>query len=84
MEKVWGPLACVRHFNLDFLCRTLYNDNKATVPKLAEKLTLELVHHIEVTFGFTHYHYSSVDSLVTIVCFFLFCLEISSSTGTAD
>uniref|UniRef100_A0A3B3I179 Interferon-induced GTP-binding protein Mx n=1 Tax=Oryzias latipes TaxID=8090 RepID=A0A3B3I179_ORYLA len=26
---------------------TLYNDGHATVPKLAEKLTLELVHHIE-------------------------------------
>ncbi|XP_071349759.1 interferon-induced GTP-binding protein Mx [Trachinotus anak] len=26
---------------------TLYNDGQATVPKLAEKLTLELVHHIE-------------------------------------
>ncbi|CAK6958697.1 Hypothetical predicted protein [Scomber scombrus] len=26
---------------------TLYNDGLATVPKLAEKLTLELVHHIE-------------------------------------
>uniref|UniRef100_A0A7N8XM63 Interferon-induced GTP-binding protein Mx n=1 Tax=Mastacembelus armatus TaxID=205130 RepID=A0A7N8XM63_9TELE len=26
---------------------TLYNDDYATVPKLAEKLTLELVHHIE-------------------------------------
>ncbi|XP_032369867.1 interferon-induced GTP-binding protein Mx [Etheostoma spectabile] len=27
--------------------QTLYNDGHATVPKLAEKLTLELVHHIE-------------------------------------
>uniref|UniRef100_A0A3B3BGZ4 Interferon-induced GTP-binding protein Mx n=1 Tax=Oryzias melastigma TaxID=30732 RepID=A0A3B3BGZ4_ORYME len=27
---------------------TLYSDGHATVPKLAEKLTLELVHHIEV------------------------------------
>ncbi|XP_049893069.1 interferon-induced GTP-binding protein Mx isoform X3 [Epinephelus moara] len=26
---------------------TLYNEGQATVPKLAEKLTLELVHHIE-------------------------------------
>lgn len=31
-----------------FHCSTLYNDGHATVPKLAEKLTLELVHHIEV------------------------------------
>uniref|UniRef100_UPI0037E7FF43 interferon-induced GTP-binding protein Mx isoform X1 n=2 Tax=Semicossyphus pulcher TaxID=241346 RepID=UPI0037E7FF43 len=27
--------------------QTLYNEDHATVPKLAEKLTLELVHHIE-------------------------------------
>uniref|UniRef100_A0A3B3D5Y9 Interferon-induced GTP-binding protein Mx n=1 Tax=Oryzias melastigma TaxID=30732 RepID=A0A3B3D5Y9_ORYME len=31
---------------------TLYSDGHATVPKLAEKLTLELVHHIEVNFRF--------------------------------
>lgn len=30
-------------------CSTLYDEGYATVPKLAEKLTLELVHHIEVT-----------------------------------
>lgn len=28
---------------------TLYEEGHATVPNLAEKLTLELVHHIEVT-----------------------------------
>ncbi|KAG8007466.1 Interferon-induced GTP-binding protein Mx [Nibea albiflora] len=31
---------------------TLYNDGNATVPKLAEKLTLELVHHIEKVTAF--------------------------------
>lgn len=31
-----------------FSHRTLYTDGQASVPKLAEKLTLELVHHIEV------------------------------------
>uniref|UniRef100_A0A4W6D5P1 Interferon-induced GTP-binding protein Mx n=1 Tax=Lates calcarifer TaxID=8187 RepID=A0A4W6D5P1_LATCA len=35
-------------FLVFFSCRsTLYNDGHATVSKLAEKLTLELVHHIE-------------------------------------
>lgn len=28
--------------------RTLYTDGQASIPKLAEKLTIELVHHIEV------------------------------------
>ena len=36
-------------------CSTLYNDGLATVPKLAEKLTLELVHHIEVIFFSTQF-----------------------------
>lgn len=31
-----------------FCCSTLYDEGHATVPKLAEKLTLELVHHIQV------------------------------------
>lgn len=31
-----------------FSHRTLYTDGQASVPKLAEKLTLELVDHIEV------------------------------------
>ena len=31
-----------------FCCSVLYNEGHATVPKLAEKLTLELVHHIQV------------------------------------
>ncbi|KAF1391315.1 hypothetical protein PFLUV_G00040850 [Perca fluviatilis] len=34
-------------FNDHVHFQTLYNDGHATVPKLAEKLTLELVHHIE-------------------------------------
>nr|CBN81093.1 Interferon inducible Mx protein [Dicentrarchus labrax] len=34
-------------FNDHVFFQTLYNDGHATVPKLAEKLTLELVHHIE-------------------------------------
>ncbi|XP_034724666.1 interferon-induced GTP-binding protein Mx [Etheostoma cragini] len=34
-------------FNDHVQFQTLYNDGHATVPKLAEKLTLELVHHIE-------------------------------------
>nr|CAJ76073.2 Mx protein [Dicentrarchus labrax] len=34
-------------FNDHVFFHTLYNDGHATVPKLAEKLTLELVHHIE-------------------------------------
>lgn len=29
-------------------CRCLYDQGQATTPKLAEKLTLELVHHIQV------------------------------------
>ena len=43
-------------------CRTLYNDGHATVPKLAEKLTLELVHHIEVNSYF-----------VTVTVYCVFC-----------
>lgn len=33
---------------LYFCHRVLYDNGHATVPKLAEKLTLELVHHIQV------------------------------------
>lgn len=40
---------CCDHTQYLYSCySTLYNDGHATVPKLAEKLTLELVHHIEV------------------------------------
>lgn len=53
------------------VCRTLYDEGKATIPKLAEKLTLELVNHIEVAFPciffFIHSQYSSVGILVAIV-----------------
>ncbi|XP_029287018.1 interferon-induced GTP-binding protein Mx [Cottoperca gobio] len=34
-------------FNNHLIFNTLYNEGQATIPKLAEKLTLELVHHIE-------------------------------------
>lgn len=33
---------------VQYFYSTLYEEGKATIPKLAEKLTLELVHHIEV------------------------------------
>jgi len=38
-------------------CSTLYNEGHATVPNLAEKLTLELVHHIEVSYYFISTNY---------------------------
>ncbi len=38
-------------------CRVLYDEGYATVPKLAEKLTLELVHHIQVN---TSYWFSEL------------------------
>lgn len=56
-------------------CRTLYDDGQATIPKLAEKLTLELVNHIEVSLPcifFFYYHYSGINSLVTSVTFPIF------------
>ncbi|XP_027134816.1 interferon-induced GTP-binding protein Mx [Larimichthys crocea] len=49
-EKVSLPEAIEREkafFKDHAYFHTLYNDGHATVPKLAEKLTLELVHHIE-------------------------------------
>lgn len=39
----------------NFLHSELYEEGKATIPNLAEKLTLELVHHIEVMIALFHY-----------------------------
>ncbi|KAG7999383.1 Interferon-induced GTP-binding protein Mx [Nibea albiflora] len=54
-EKVSLPEAIEREkafFKDHAYLHTLYNDGHATVPKLAEKLTLELVHHIEKVTAF--------------------------------
>lgn len=66
---------------LNFFCSTLYNKELATIPILAEKLTIELVHHIEVR------HCLGVSSPVDVLAFngwkFDFT-EISPKTGRAD
>lgn len=62
-------------------CSALYDKKLATVPILAEKLTIELVHHIEVR------PYLDVSSSVNVLGFngwkFDFT-EISPETGRAD
>lgn len=50
--KVCDRLSSVYSVAFNCCCSTLYNEGQATVPKLAEKLTIELVEHIEVSFYF--------------------------------
>lgn len=48
MKTVGCSLTACVAVPLCFCCRILNEEGHATVPKLAEKLTLELVHHIQV------------------------------------
>lgn len=56
--------------------RTLYTDGQASIPKLAEKLTLELVHHIEVvlpriTLTQCHFCFTRASTLTAVRLFLL-------------
>lgn len=66
--------------------RTLYTDGQASIPKLAEKLTLELVHHIEVALPritLTQCHFCfTLASTLTVVLFSP--PEIPASAGGAS
>lgn len=56
--------------------RSLYTDGQASIPKLAEKLTLELVHHIEVaspriTLPQCHFCFTRTSTLTAVRLSFL-------------
>ena len=91
----WKVCIVFSHF-LYPLCSTLYDEGHATIPKLAEKLTLELVQHIEVNSSYimmslylSGFMWIYRDYLQSVLLYALFeclslCLEIHASSKRAD